>query len=132
MSDRGLSRGFDPAESEEEAKERWGETDAYREAARRTSSYTKEDRARQQAEMEDIESSFADALRAGLAADGPEAVALAERARRHIDQCFYPCSTEMHAMVAEGYVTDPRFTAHYDDREPGLARYVRAAVVANR
>jgi DNA-binding transcriptional MerR regulator len=132
MSDRELFGGFDPAEYEEEAKERWGETDAYRESARRTSSYTKEDWARQQAEMEDIESSFADALRAGLAADGPEAVALAERARLHIDRWFYPCSTEMHAMVAEGYVTDPRFTAHYDDREPGLARYVRDAVVANR
>ena len=29
------------------------------------------------------------------------------------------------------YVTDPRFTATYDAAEPGLARYVRDAIVAN-
>ena len=37
----------------------------------------------------------------------------------------------MHASLAEGYVTDPRFTAHYEEREPGLAGYVRDAIVAN-
>ena len=132
MSDTELFGGFDPAEYEEEVEERWGDTEAYRESSRRTSSYTKEDWARQQAEIEEIESAFAAALRAGVPADGQEAVSLAERARLHIDRWFYPCSTEMHAMVAEGYVTDPRFRAHYDDREPGLAQFVRDAVMANR
>jgi hypothetical protein len=29
------------------------------------------------------------------------------------------------------YVADERFTAHYDDRAPGLAAYLRDAIVAN-
>jgi len=34
---------FDPAEYEDEAKQRWGDTDAYKESARRTARYSKED-----------------------------------------------------------------------------------------
>ena len=132
MSDNELFGGFDPAEYEEEAKERWGATYAYRESARRTGSYTEEDWAQIRAEIEEVEAAFADALGSGLPADGPEAIALAERSRLHIDRWYYPCTKEMHAMVAEGYVTDPRFTAHYDDRAPGLAQYVRDAIRANQ
>jgi hypothetical protein len=29
------------------------------------------------------------------------------------------------------YVADPRFAAHYDAAAPGLAQYVRDAIVAN-
>jgi hypothetical protein len=29
------------------------------------------------------------------------------------------------------YVTDPRFAAHYEELEPGLAAYVRDAIVAH-
>jgi hypothetical protein len=29
------------------------------------------------------------------------------------------------------YTADERFTAHYDDRAPGLAAYVRDAIQAN-
>ncbi len=44
---------------------------------------------------------------------------------------FYPVSTEMHRNLAEMYVTDPRFAANYDKLAPGLAAYVRAAVLTN-
>jgi hypothetical protein len=33
--------------------------------------------------------------------------------------------------MARLYVTDPRFTATYDEVEPGLARYVHDAIMAN-
>ena len=36
----------------------------------------------------------------------------------------------MHRGLAEMYVADPRFAAHYDAVAPGLARYVRDAIVA--
>ena len=131
MSDTDLFGGFDPAEYEDEVKERWGETDAYKESSRRTASYTKDDWKRMGAESEEIEAALAALLVAGGSADSEDAVALAERARLHIDRWFYPCSREMHAMIAEGYVTDPRFTKHYEDRQAGLAQFVRDAIVAN-
>ncbi|GED25132.1 MerR family transcriptional regulator [Brevibacillus agri] len=38
-------------------------------------------------------------------------------------------SKEAHAGVAQMYVDDPRFTAYYDKTQPGLAAFLRDAVV---
>lgn len=124
-------RDFDHAAHEAEARERWGGTDAYRASARRTKQYTEDDWARINAAQEGIEAGFADAMAAGEASDGERAMHLAEQARLHIDRSFYPCSHRMHAGLADMYVTDPRFRAHYDDRAAGLAEYVAAAIKAN-
>jgi hypothetical protein len=35
----------------------------------------------------------------------------------------------MHARLAELYIADPRFAAHYDQVAPGLAQYVHDAVL---
>ena len=56
---------------------------------------------------------------------------VAEEARQQICRWFYDCPREMHAGIAEMYVADPRFTKSYEDIAPGLAQYVRDAVVAN-
>jgi DNA-binding transcriptional MerR regulator len=115
----------------DEAEQRWGGTDAYRESRRRAAGYGKDDWARIKAETDENVRAFAAALRAGRPADGPEAAALAERHRAHIGRYFYDCGYAAHRGLAEMYVTDPRFTATYDAAEPGLARYVRDAIVAN-
>lgn len=121
----------DPTQYQEEAEQRWGNTDAYKESHRRTSNYTKEDWARQAAESEAIEIAFLEAMQAGLPAESAEAKAAAERHRLQIDTWFYPCSYEMQTGLAEMYIMDERFTAHYDKRATGLAQYVRDAIIAN-
>jgi len=121
----------DPTQYAQEARDRWGETDAYRESHRRTSSYTKADWARLGEEKAEIESGFVACLDAGVESADPRAKELAERHRQHIDRWFYPCSYEMQVGLADMYVADPRFTAHYDDQRPGLAEYVRDAIYAN-
>ena len=55
----------------------------------------------------------------------------AEAARQQICTWFYDCPRELHANIAQMYVTDPRFTKTYEDIHEGLAQYVRDAVVAN-
>lgn len=122
---------FDPSEHEEEARQRWGDTDAYRESARRTRGYTAEDWRRFKASSEATENRLAELFTKGVSADDPRAMDAAEEARLLIDRWFYPCSHEMHANLAEMYVADPRFTAHYDDRHPGLAAWYREAIRAN-
>lgn len=121
----------DPTPYAQEAEERWGDTDAYRESHGRTSSYAKEDWQRLGAESQAIEAELAGCLVAGEPSDGERAKAAAERHRAHIDTWFYPCSHEMQVGLAEMYVQDPRFRAHYDDIAPGLADYVRDAILAN-
>ena len=122
---------FDPAEYEDEVKERWGDTDAYKESARRTSRYTKEDWERFKAESEEIGSAIAALMDEGVPADDPRAMDAVDRARLQIDTWFYPCSRTMHAELGKMYVADPRFTATYEKIRPGMAQYVCDATQAN-
>lgn len=125
------TRERNEAEHGEEVRERWGDTDAYHESARRTARYTEQDWAAIKAESESIEVTLADLLGAGVPADDPQAMDAAEAHRAHIDRWFYPCSHEMHAGLGEMYVADGRFAAHYDQRREGLAAYLRDAILAN-
>jgi len=121
----------DPTEFAEEAEQRWGDTDAYRESQRRASSYTKDDWKAMGAEAEAIRERLAAAQAAGLPADSPEAMDAAQAHRDHISRWFYDCTTEIHLGLAEMYLADPRFTEHYESVAPGLAQYVHDAIVAN-
>jgi DNA-binding transcriptional MerR regulator len=121
----------DPTQHAEEARERWGDTDAYAQSHARTSAYSKQDWLAVKAEGEDLERRFADALAGGLPADDAAVTAIAEDHRQHISRRFYDCSPEMHSSLADMYVADERFTAHYERRAAGLAQYVSDAVKAN-
>lgn len=114
-----------------EAEQRWGETEAYQESARRTQRYGPEDWARIKAENTEIEQTFVQWMREGVSATDPRVCAVAERARRHICRWYYDCPPAMHAQIAQGYVADPRFRDHYETQAEGLAQYVRDAVVGN-
>ncbi len=70
-------------------------------------------------------------FRSGAPADTEAAMDAVEAHRVQISERFYPCSHAMQVQLAEGYVTDPRFTATYQAIEPGLAVWVRDAVRAN-
>lgn len=122
---------FDPAEHADEARDRWGGTDAYRESARRTARYTKADWERFKAENEQVNAGTIALMDAGVAANDPRAMDLAEQARLQIDHWFYPCSHEMHVGLAEMYIADPRFTATYEKMHAGMARYWHDAILAN-
>lgn len=121
----------DPDRYDEEVRHRWGDTDAWRESRRRTARYTKEDWLRIKAAMDENTRAFADLMAAGTAPDSEEAMDLAEEHRQQICGNFYACDYPLHVGLAEMYVADPRFTATYDATRPGLAAYLREAIVAN-
>ncbi len=122
---------FDPAQYEPEVKERWGDTEAYRESARRTAGYTREDWQRFKTESEEITLAIAALMDEGVSPDDERAMEAVERHRVQIDHWFYPCSHQMHRNLGEMYVADPRFTATYERIRPGMAEYVRDAIAAN-
>jgi hypothetical protein len=64
-----------------------------------------------------------------LSPGSPEARAAAAMHRAAISRWYYPCSVEMQLGLAEMYLADARFTAFYDARLPGLARYVHDAIM---
>ena len=118
-------------EYQQEAQERWGDTDAWKQSASRTGRYTAADWAQVKADMEAVNAAFVAALQAGEPATSVAAMDAAEAHRMHIHQRFYDLSHEFHRGLGDMYVADPRFTKTYEDLAPGLAAYVRDAIHAN-
>lgn len=116
---------------EREAEERWGDTEAWAQSARRTAAYSKEDWVAIKTEGDELMTRFAAAMRAGSPADSPAAMDVAEDHRQHITRWFYECPPAMHAGLGRMYVEDERFAANYEQVAPGLAQYVSTAVQAN-
>lgn len=122
---------FDPKEHEAEARERWGDTEAFQESRRRTAAYRKEDWVTIRAEVEGIEAAMAEALEGGEPSGSAEAMRLAEEHRKHISRWFYECTSEIHRGLADMYESDRRFADYYDGRSPGLSRWLSDAIRAN-
>ena len=115
----------------EEAEQRWGETEAWKQSQGRTSKYTKADWGEVKAEMDANNASFASAMADGEPATSERAMDAAEQHRLHIHNRFYDLTPEFHRNLGDIYLADPRFTKNYEDIAPGLAQYVRDAIHAN-
>ncbi len=122
---------FDPAEYEAEAKERWGESDAYKQSAQRTAGYGKTDWQAIKDESEGIYRSFVALMTDGVPPENARAMDLAEEHRAHISRWFYDCPVEIHAGLGQMYVADARFQKNIDKHGEGLAAYMAAAIAAN-
>lgn len=122
---------FQPEDYEAEARERWGETEAYRQSQNRTKNYTKDDWLAIKRENQENTERLAALMTAGVPATSVEAMDLAEEHRQHISRWYYDCSYEIHRGLGQMYVDDPRFTATYEAAGQGFARYLRDAIIAN-
>lgn len=137
MTDEELCELFGAEDAEEfddyqeEAEQRWGDTDAWAESARRTKRYTKDDWARIATEQDEANALILAAMRSGEPPTSDAAMDAAEAARAVIDRWFYPVSPGMHRGLGDMYVADPRFARTYDRLAPGLAAYLRDAIQAN-
>jgi MerR family transcriptional regulator, thiopeptide resistance regulator len=134
MSDNDIKEifdGFDPSEHEAEAKQRWGNTDEYKESKKRTSSYTKDDWEKLGAEQGAIYNDAVAAMKAGESPDGDVARDIAERHRLSIERWFYPCAHAMHRGLADMYEADQRFAQNIDKYGEGLTPFLSAAIRAN-
>jgi MerR family transcriptional regulator, thiopeptide resistance regulator len=124
-----LFEGFDPAVHRDEARERWGHTDAYAVSQMRARELEADDWRMLKQEGDEITDGFARLLRNGVAPNSDEATRLVQAHRDHMSR-FYPVSPEMHRGLGDMYVDDPRFRDTYDSVEPGLAAYIRDAICA--
>jgi MerR family transcriptional regulator, thiopeptide resistance regulator len=123
--------GFDPQQHEDEVKQRWGHTDAYKISAQRTKSYTEAEWQKLKDEQAAIYADALAALKAGVRPDEPRAMDVAERHRLSIDRWFYPCSARMHCGLADLWNADRRYADNIDKHGAGLTEYLAAAARAN-
>ncbi len=120
---------YDPA-YEQEAQDRWGETDMWKQSQERSKRFSKDDWRDVKSQMDAVNAKLRDAF---LAEElpGSEAANEAVEAHRSSIERFYDCSYEMHRKLADMYVTDERFRKNYEDQAPGLVYWVRDAIHAN-
>jgi DNA-binding transcriptional MerR regulator len=110
----------------EEAKARWGETQAYRESAWRTAQYTKEDFSRIQEPSAAVFRAFAEL--AGASPSDPQVQVLVQRWQTLISESYYFCSNEILADLGQMYIADRRFTENLDRYGAGTAKLMSDAI----
>ena len=129
MTDQDKFAGFDDAtlaEYREEARQRWGDTEAFQDSERRAASYSKADWDAIKAEGEEITLALANLMDRDPA--DPDVQQWVARHHRQIDDRFYTCTPEVYRGLGDMYVDDARFTAFYDRVKPGLAPFLRDAM----
>ena len=113
---------------ETEARERWGNTDAYREHEQKTKKYTKEKWAEANDGLMSIFAEFAALKNSGKSADSAEAQALVAKLQAHITENYYTCTEEILAGLGKMYVADERFKKNIDKYGEGTAEFAAEAI----
>ena len=111
-----------------EARERWGNTDAYREHEKKTKNYTKEKWTEVNDGLMAIFAEFAACKANGASADSNEAQALVAKLQAHITANYYTCTEEILSGLGKMYVADERFKKNIDKSGEGTAEFVSEAV----
>ena len=113
---------------EHEARERWGDTDAYREHEQKTKNYTKEKWAEANDGMMAIFAEFAACNASGASADSAGAQALVVKLQTHITANYYTCTDEILAGLGKMYIADERFKKNMDKYGEGTAEFTANAI----
>ncbi|MCA9397585.1 MerR family transcriptional regulator [candidate division WWE3 bacterium] len=105
----------------EEARKRWGNTDAYKQSQQRTSQWTKDDWDSIKQESENILSQLA--TLSDKEVTNTQVQELIASYHRHMNN-FYDCSYEMFQNLGNMYAEDERFGKYYQERgiEPMFIR----------
>ncbi len=111
-----------------EAKERWGNTDAYKESVEKTKSYGKEKWEILNKESGVIFQKFA--TNKDQAPDSEVAQELVKEWQDYITNHFYTCTKEILAGLGMMYVADERFKKNIDQFGEGTAAFMSAAIEA--
>ncbi len=126
-----IMKAFDNSEFEkykDEAKERWGSTDAYKEHKEKTKSYCKGDFDALGEGMDEIMGGFSLCMKKDLSPESEEAQGLVKKLQDYITAKFYTCTKEILAGLGQMYVLDERFKSNIDRHGDGTAQFISEAV----
>lgn len=128
MSDKELYSGLSKEEQkkyEQEAKERWGNTDAYKQSVERVNKMSKKEMAKIQEGSHKLLLNIVMNMNKG--ADSGEIQSLIDTHYNNL-RSFYEPNPEIYRGLASMYVDDPRFTAYYEKYASGLAKFMHDAM----
>ena len=113
---------------EDEAKQRWGDTDAYKESQAKTAGYSKEKWNDVLAGMNGVFAEFSECKNCGESADSETAQRLVKKLQDYITANFYHCTDDILAGLGQMYVCDERFKKNIDSHGEGTAEFVAEAI----
>ena len=113
---------------ESEVRERWGNTDAYREHEQKTRNYTKEKWAEANDGLMTIFAEFGACNESGASTDSAEVQALVAKFQAHITANYYTCTDEILAGLGKMYVADERFKKNIDKHGEGTAEFASEGI----
>ena len=113
---------------EDEAKQRWGDTDAYRESQAKTAGYSKDKWNDVLNGMNGVFAEFAECKKCGESTDSDAAQQLVKKLQDYITSNFYHCTNEILAGLGQMYVCDERFKKNIDSHGKGTAEFVAEAI----
>ena len=114
---------------EKEAKEKWGQTQAYREYEEKH--HTGQTQDVLAAGMDAIMAEFAQCMKKGEAADSAQAQSLVKYLQDYLTENYYRCTDGILEGLGQMYVADPRFRNNIDKHAAGTAAFICEAIAAH-
>ena len=111
-----------------EAREKWGKTDAYKQHQEKTKDYSKEKWNALSEGMDQIMAAFAQCMKKGENANSAEARKLVSQLQNFITEHSYTCTKEILAGLGQMYVADERFQRNIDKHGEGTAKFICEAI----
>ena len=111
----------------EEARERWGNTEAYNEYEQKTKGNVD---SKMIEGMDEIMRAFAECMKTGEEPASEATQKLVRKLQSYITDNFYTCTDEILSGLGKMYTADPRFTKNIDEHGEGTAEFISEAIGA--
>ena len=111
-----------------EIKQRFGNTDAYKEHAEKTVNYIADKWQEVNDGLMSIFAKFAECMQNGNTADSVEAQSLVKGLQYYITENYYTCTNEILLGLGLMYVADERFKNNIDKHADGTAEFICEAI----
>ncbi len=111
-----------------EVKQRFGETNAYKEYEQKTADYSKDKWQEINDGLMTVFVKLAECKQNGCAADSDKTQSLVKELHAYITENYYTCTNEILMGLGQMYIADERFKTNIDKNGEGTAEFVSKAI----
>ncbi|MBQ6825540.1 MAG: TipAS antibiotic-recognition domain-containing protein [Clostridia bacterium] len=111
-----------------EVKQRFGNTEAYKEHTEKTANYTKEKWQKVNDGLMSVFAKFAECMNNGYSADSDKVQVLVKELQDYITDNYYTCTNEILAGLGFMYIADERFKNNIDKHASGTAEFISETI----
>lgn len=113
---------------ETEVKEKWGETEAYKEYSEKSKVYTEEKYSSLADDMNGIFAELSVCMKNGEKPDSENAQSLVKKLQSFITDNYYTCTKEILSGLGQMYTLDERFRNNINKHADGTAEFTQKAI----